>query len=108
MGIRSEQNHGSAGGWLVDVTRDGQSIARFDHSTLHAEALSIEALRKQASDYRPTLNALGAMERGLLDRFDGTHSAAELETWLTGRTGAVLPSAREAAVFLKQTIGRFG
>jgi protein arginine N-methyltransferase 1 len=108
VGIRIETHDGTAARWQVEVTRDGQSIARFDHSTLHAEALSIEALRKQASDYRPTLNAVGAMERDLLDRFDGTHSAVELETWLTGRTGSVLPSAREAAAFLKQTIERCG
>ena len=55
------------------------------------EAFSIEALRKQASDYRPTLNALGAMERDLLDRFDGTHSAAELESWLTERRDRSCP-----------------
>ncbi len=108
VGIRIETHDGIAARWQVEVTRAGQSIARFDHSTLHADAPSMDVLRKQAIDYRPTLNALGAMERDLLDRFDGTHSAAELETWLTGRRGSVLPSAREAAAFLKQTIERCG
>jgi protein arginine N-methyltransferase 1 len=106
--IRLETHDGSAARWQVEVTRGTQALARFDHSTLHVEALSIDALRKQAGDYRPTLSPLGAMERDLLDRFDGTHSAAELEAWLTNRSGSVLPSAREAAAFLKQTIERCG
>ena len=85
-----------------------KSIARADHSTLLAEELSKETLSKQSEDYRPTLKALGAIERDLLDRFDGTHSAAELESWLVARAGPVLASPREAAAFLKQTIERFG
>jgi hypothetical protein len=32
--------------------------------------------RPSADDYRPTLTVLGALERELLDRFDGTQSAA--------------------------------
>ena len=62
----------------------------------------------RADDYRPTLTPIGALERDLLDRFDGTHSAAELESWLAIRSQSVLPSAREAAAFLKQTIERCG
>ena len=52
----------------------------------------MHSLRKQADDYRPTLTPLGALERDLLDRFDGTHSAAELESWLAirSRIGAAL------------------
>jgi hypothetical protein len=65
-------------------------------------------LRKHADDYRPALTPLGALERDLLDRFDGTHSAAELESWLASRARSVLPSAGEAAAFLKQTIERCG
>jgi|RhiMethySRZTD1v2_1073278.scaffolds.fasta_scaffold40660_3 PRMT5 arginine-N-methyltransferase/ribosomal protein L11 methyltransferase PrmA len=106
--IRLETHDGAATRWQVDVTRDGSSIGRFDHSMLHAEILSMQALRKQADDYRPSLTPLGAMERDLLDRFDGTHSAADLESWLTTRAESVLPSAREAAAFLKQTIERCG
>ena len=68
----------------------------------------MQSLRKQADDYRPTLTPLGVMERELLDRFDGTRSAAELESWLAFRSRSVLPSPREAAAFLKQTIERCG
>jgi len=92
----------------VDVTRNDRSVARFDHSTLHAETLSVENFRKHAADYHPALTALGTLERDLLDRFDGTHSAAQLESWLATRSSSVLPSAGEAAAFLKQTIERCG
>ena len=108
VAIRLDNHDGTAARWQVEVTRDGRSVARFNHSTLHAKAPSMQSLRKQANDYRPTLTTLGALERDLLDRFDGTHSAAEIESWLAIRSQSVLPSAREAAAFLKQTIERCG
>ncbi len=108
IAIRLDTHDGTAARWKVEVTRDGRSVARFDHATLHAKALSMQSLRKQADDYRPTLTPLGVVERDLLDRFDGTRSAAELESWLAFRSRSVLPSAREAAAFLKQTIERCG
>jgi hypothetical protein len=108
VAIHLETHDSLAARWQVEVTRLGQSIARFDHSTLQAEALSMQALRKQSSDYRPSLTALGAVEHDLLDRFDGTHSAGELASWLTDRWASVLPSSREAAVFLKAAIERYG
>ncbi len=106
--IRLETHDAAAARWQVDVMRSTESIARFEHSTLHAMSLSVPTLRKHSNDYRPRLTPLGTVERELLDRFDGKHSAAELESWLTTRTGPALPSAREAAAFLKQTIARCG
>jgi hypothetical protein len=108
IAIRLETHDGAAARWQIEVTRTGDCIGRFDHSMLHAETLSLETLRKNADDYRPTLNALGALERELLDRFDGTRSAAELESWLNSRAGTVLPSAQEASALLKRTIERCG
>jgi protein arginine N-methyltransferase 1 len=108
IAIRLDNHDGIAVRWQADVRRGAESIARFDHSTLQAMGLSIETLRKQSDEYRPLLTPLGAVERDLLDRFDGTHSAAELESWLASRSGSALPSSREAAAFLKQTIERCG
>jgi len=108
VAIGLETHDAIAARWQVDVTRNGHSIARFDHSTLHAGGLSMHKLRKHANDYRPALTPLGALERDLLDRFDGMHSAAELESWLAIRSQSVLPSTREATAFLKQTIERCG
>jgi protein arginine N-methyltransferase 1 len=105
---RLETYDGVEARWQVEISRADRPVARFDHSTLFAAGLPALALRKQAGDYRPKLTALGALERDLLDRFDGVHSAAELESWLADRSSTVLPSAREAAVFLKQTIERCG
>jgi hypothetical protein len=48
------------------------------------------------------------MERALLDAFDGTRTAAQLEAWLRERFGDVLPSTREAAAVLKSMIERCG
>jgi type I protein arginine methyltransferase len=108
VAIRFDNHDGTVARWQVEVTRDGRAITRFDHSTLYAKGLSMQSLRKQADDYRPTLTPLGALERDLLDRFDGRHSSAELESWLTTRASPVLPSALEAAAFLKKTIERCG
>jgi predicted RNA methylase len=108
INIRLDTHDGTAVRWQVDVMRNGQSVARFDHSTLHSGGLSPQKLRKQADDYRPVLTPLGSVERELLDRFDGTHSAGELELWLAARSSSVLPSAGEATAFLKQTIERCG
>jgi protein arginine N-methyltransferase 1 len=108
VAIRVETHDGSAARWQVEVARSGVSHARFDHATLYAGGLSVQQLRKQADDYRPLLTALGSVERELLDRFDGRHSAAELESWLATRSSTVLPAAGEAATFLKQTIERCG
>jgi predicted RNA methylase len=108
IAIRLETHDSIAARWQVDVTRDGTSIASFDHSTLQAGGLPVHALRKQGDDYRPTLTSLGALERELLERFDGVHTAADLAAWLTTRSPAVLPSADEAAAFLKHAIERYG
>jgi hypothetical protein len=106
--VRLETHDGSAARWQVEVMRGTESIARFDHSTLQAMSLSMHRLRKQSDDYRPLLTALGTVERELLERFDGSHSAAELESWLTTHSRSVLRSAGGAAAFLKQTIERCG
>ena len=106
--IRLETHDGVASRWQIEVMRAGHCLGRYDHSMLHAEALSLETLRKNAADYRPTLTVIGAIERELLDRFDGTYSAAELESWLRGRAETVLPSAQEASALLKRTIERCG
>jgi hypothetical protein len=108
IAIRLETHDGAAWRWQIEVARTGDCIGRFDHSMLHAETLSLETFRKNADDYRPILTVLGAIERELLDRFDGTRSAAELESWLRHRAGTVLPSAQEASAFLKRTIERCG
>jgi protein arginine N-methyltransferase 1 len=106
--VRLDIHDGTAARWQVEVTRNGRSVARFDHATLHAQGLSLQALRKHADDYRPTLTPLGAIERELLERFDGSHSAAQLESWLAVRSRTVLPSPHEAAAFVKQAIERYG
>lgn len=108
ISIRIETRDGLATRWQGDVSRAGATRASFDHSTLHSEALSMNALRKQSADYCPRLTPLGALERDLLNQFDGTHSAVELEAWLTSQGESTLPSARAASAFLKQTIERCG
>jgi len=95
--------------WRLDVARPGASPhARFDHSTFGDLPLPARTLRRNANDYRPTLTPRGVMERALLDRFDGTRSAAELETWLREHYDGLLPSERAAEAFLKATIERCG
>jgi hypothetical protein len=95
--------------WRVEIRgADGAARARVEHSTLQAMPLSAETLRGRARDYRPALTPLGAVERALLDRFDGRTPAADLETWLSARFGDLLPSRREAAAFVRDAIERWG
>jgi len=108
VSIQIETQDGSATRWQVAVARQGTTIARFDQCTFHTEPLSPDVLRKQADDYRPTLSPRGAMERAVLDQFDGTRSSSDIEAWLRNRFGDTLPSAREAAAFLKSMIHRCG
>ena len=67
ISIQMDTHDGLATRWQVDVAREGQTVAQFDHSTFKSQALRPELLRKQADDYRPALTAKGAMERALLD-----------------------------------------
>jgi hypothetical protein len=109
VAIRVESHDGHAVRWRVEVARDGQRAhARFDQSTLAGLLLSPQSLRKQARDYHPALTARGAMERTLLDRFDGSTSAADLQKWLRERYGDLLLTDTEAESFLKATIDRSG
>lgn len=95
--------------WRIDIARPGDAAyARFDHSSLGAALLSTATLRKHAPDYRPTLTSRGSMERALLERFDGTSAAEELEAWLRDRFGELLPSNQETVAFLRSTIERCG
>jgi protein arginine N-methyltransferase 1 len=107
--IQIDTFDGSESRWQIGIAhRDGRSPMRFDHSTFHGTPLTLKALKKQTPDYRPRLTVRGTMERALLDRFDGTCTAAELETWLTDRFGSALPSALEATALVKATIDRCG
>ena len=109
ISIRIESHDGHGVRWQIEVSRDGQGPhARFDHSTLNGLLLSPRSLRKQASDYRPTLSARGSMERALLERFNGAAPASDLHKWLRERFGDLLPTDQEAESFLKGTIERCG
>jgi enediyne biosynthesis protein CalE3 len=95
--------------WQMAVApHDGGTPTCFDQSTFHSTPMKSGTLDKRADGYRPSLTLRGTIERELLDRFDGTTSAADLERWLLERFGTQLPSARDAAAFLKATIDRSG
>jgi protein arginine N-methyltransferase 1 len=95
--------------WRAEFSRAGeQPHARFDHSTLNGLFLSPATMRRHANDYRPALTPRGSMERALLERFDGSATAAELQHWLQERFRDLLPTDQEAESFLKATIARCG
>jgi protein arginine N-methyltransferase 1 len=109
IAMNVETYDGHIARWRVDVASPGRPPhARFEHSTFGGMLLSLDTLRRQADDYRPMITPKGAMERALLDRFDGASSAAELQRWLRDSYSALLPSDREAAALLKSTIERCG
>jgi protein arginine N-methyltransferase 1 len=109
ISIAVDHYDGQVARWRVGIRRPGEPArAQFDHSSFAAALLSTGTLHKHALDYRPTLTSRGSMERALLDRFDGTSAAEELLAWLRERFGELLPSKREAVVFLRSTIERCG
>lgn len=106
--IRVETHDSVETRWRVDVDAVGRTPRRFDHSTFHGNPLSMPALRRQSPAYTPVLTPRGVMERALLDRFDGTRTMLELETWLASAHGDALPSRREAAALLRSVVERCG
>ena len=106
IGIESHDGH--AVRWQVEISRGQRVQASFDHSTLAGLLLSRESLRKHASNYQPRLTARGAMERALLDRFDGATPASDLQKWLRNQFADLLPTDGEAESLLKATIERYG
>ena len=109
IAIGVDHHDGHVARWRISIRRPGDPArAQFDHSSFAGTLLTTGTLRKQAMDYRPTLTSRGSMERALLDRFDGTSAAEELEVWLRQRFGELLPSDQEAAAFLRSTIDRCG
>jgi protein arginine N-methyltransferase 1 len=100
---------GSEARWQMRIAHHNQlRRVQFDQATFLASPMRAEDLKKQTSDYRPRLTAHGAMQRELLEQFDGTLTSADLEKWLLDRFGTQLPSPREVAAFLKATIARSG
>jgi hypothetical protein len=95
--------------WRAEFSQAGkQPHALFDHSTLNGLLLSPAAMRRQANEYRPALTPRGSMERALLERFDGSATASELQRWLQERFRDLLATDQEAESFLKATIERCG
>jgi protein arginine N-methyltransferase 1 len=95
--------------WRAEFSRAGeQPHARFDHSTLNGLLLSPAAMQRQANEYRPALTPRGSMERALLERFDGSATASELQRWLQERFRDLVATDQEAESFLKATIERCG
>jgi len=107
--IRMWTYDGSELRWQIRIAHHDQlRRVQFDQATFLSAPIRPEDLKRGTSDYRPRLTARGTMERALLEKFDGTSTSAELERWLTMQFGDRLPSAREAAAFLKATIDRCG
>jgi hypothetical protein len=95
--------------WQIEIApAGGRTPRRFEHSTFYSTPMRPDRLAKQSADYRPRLTARGSIEHSLLETFDGSRSAEDLERWLTRTFPDQLPSRREAAAFLKATIERCG
>ena len=95
--------------WRIRIIHDND-VRRidFDQSTFLSRPLRAEVLAKHVSHYHPRLTARGAMERALLERFDGRSSSHELQGWLCQQFPEQFPSLEEAIAFLKATIERCG
>ena len=89
----------------VDTRRAGST--RFQHATLLSRPEGADWFRKQSDAYKPRLTQKGELELALASQFDGTRTAADLDTWLASRwPGGTAAPAR--ARLLKAAIERFG
>ncbi len=57
--------------WRVAIRSMGDEIRKFDQGSFWAAPLSIAAMRRRATDHRPTLSDSGAMKAFVLERMDG-------------------------------------
>ena len=93
--------------WVVDVETRRAGSTRFQHATLLSRPEGADWFRKQSDAYKPRLTQKGELELALASQFDGTRTAADLDTWLASRwPGGMAAPAR--ARLLKAAIERFG
>jgi type I protein arginine methyltransferase len=77
-------------------TSDGKSGSRFRQSTFFATPLVPENLHRQSSNYRPTLNAKGRVEKELLMMMDGELALAEIAGQLVEKFPEHFATAEDA------------
>jgi hypothetical protein len=93
--------------WKVDVSRSGDVLARFTHSTLRGFLMTQEDLRRTQPDLVPKLDPWGEARRTVLELCDGRRTLAEIEQDLLRRHPRQFPSLKEAAVFVAEVVTRY-
>jgi protein arginine N-methyltransferase 1 len=88
--------------WQMRVN-EGPSVS---HSTFFGFPLAKDALRKQASDYVPTLSQAGETERFLLSLVDGNRTISELEGEVVRRYAGSFKSREEVSAFVRDVVRR--
>jgi len=93
--------------WVVDVATRRAGSMRFQHATLLSRPEGTDWFRRLSDSYKPRLTQKSELELALASQFDGTRTAADLDTWLADRWPDGM-AAQARSRLLKAAIERFG
>ncbi len=91
--------------WRVAVTRRGERIASFDHTTLRGMLISQSDLVRTRPDARPRAGQRSRAAATVIGLADGTRTLREIEALTYERHPDMFTSAADVAAFVSGTIG---
>lgn len=92
--------------WRVQV-EGREHEATFTHSSFNGFPLDLEALHKQAPNYKPPLNSLGEVALLILNLCDGMTPLREIEQEVFRRFSGTLRTQQDAAAFVARVLKKF-
>ncbi len=99
------------GAWLVwnwAVNAQAAKPARFRHSTLSAETLSLDGIRRQSPAFVPRLSKRGEAGRTVLALSDGSRTLGEIRDEILRRFPQQFSSRSQAHRFVARLLSRLG
>lgn len=94
--------------WSVAIRRDGATLARSQHSTLHGMLLTRDDVRRTDPRIVPALTPRGHARRIVLELCDGRHTLGEVEQAVWERHRDLFASPDDAATFVAEVVTRYG
>jgi SAM-dependent methyltransferase len=90
--------------WEVTVRTGDQVRARFEHSTLKNEVLSLDRLRRSSPTFAPRTSALAAAARDILELSDGSRPVAQIRAEIERRHGGSFAGPQHVADFVTSVV----
>ena len=93
--------------WRAHVTRKGDVVATYRHSTWSGMLISREDLRRMRPGFVPTLTPRGVARQTVLELCDGRRALADVERETYARHRDLFASADEATAFVAEVVTRY-